>query len=350
MTNEMTLTYQTRLQLNEKQKTILDECAYLFSTVERTLYAEVAKGNTSASCKNDFLKRYSITARQFNACRISLEGKISAYEASRKQAVSSLKQQIAALDKKILGLEKKPSKKFVLHQKKRRVVSLSNRLASLEEDSKQGRVHLCFGGKKLFHAQFHLEKSGFASQKEWKDCWEAKRNGEFFILGSKDETAGNQTCTAHVQKSGLCLRLRLPIALEAKYGKYLEMENVTFAYGHEAILASLNHPDGQALSYRFKKDEKGWRVFVSTALKKINPISQEGYGVIGIDLNTDHIAYVETDRFGNPLERKRFSWVSNGKSKNQLRALTGDLCKTIVNKAKETRKPLVIEKLDFQKK
>jgi IS605 OrfB family transposase len=138
--------------------------------------------------------------------------------------------------------------------------------------------------------------------------------------------------------------------LEIKHGKYLVIENVTFAYGHEAVLASLNNPDGQALSYRFKKDEKGWRVFVSTALKKTDPVSQEGCGAIGIDLNADHIAYVETDRFGNPIERKRLSWISNGKSKNQLRALTGDLCKAIINKAKETNKPLVIEKLDFQKK
>lgn len=350
MTNEMTLTYQTRPMLNEWHQMVLCECACLLNTVERALYAEVAKGKTSASCKNAFLKIYGITARQFNACRVSLEGKIAACKAGQEQAVFSLKQQIASLDKKVRNLEKKPSKRFVLHQKKRRMVNLSNRLASMEEDRKQGRVRLCFGGKKLFRAQFHLEKSGFISQLQWKDAWEAKRNSEFFVLGSKDETAGNQTCTAYVKNGGLCLRLRLPVALEAKYGKYLEIENVAFAYGHEAILASLNHPDGQALSYRFKKDEKGWRVFVSTVLKKMDPISQEGCGVIGIDLNTDHIAYLETDRFGNPLERKSFSWVSNGKSKNQLRAITGDLCKTIINKAKETNKPLVIEKLDFQKK
>jgi IS605 OrfB family transposase len=350
MASEMTLTYQTRLLLNEKQNIILHECACLLSFVERALYAEVAKGKTSASCKNDFLKIYGITARQFNACRVSLEGKISACKTGQEQAIASLKQQLASLDKKIQSLEKKPSKHFVLHQKKRRRVSLSRRLASLEEDRKQGLVHLCFGGKKLFRAQFNLKKNGFSSQQEWKDCWKAKRSSEFFVLGSKDETAGNQTCTAYAKDSSLCLRLRLPVALEAKHGKYLEIENVAFAYGQEAILASLNNPDGQALSYRFKKDEKGWRVFVSTVLKKTDPVSQEGCGAIGIDLNADHIAYIETDRFGNPVERKRLSWVSHGKSRNQLRALTGDLCKTIINKAKEANKPLVIEKLDFQKK
>ncbi len=349
MTNEMTLTYQTRLQLNENQEEVLQSCAYLLSKVERSLYAKVANGeSSSASCKNSFLKIYGITARQFNACRVSLEGKISACKSGQEQAIASLKQQIATLEKNIKCLEKKTSKQFVLHQKKRRKENLSHRLSCLEEDRKQGRVRLCFGSKKLFLAQFYLEKNGFASHQEWKEQWEAKRNSEFFVLGSKDETAGNQTCTASIRNGSLCLRLRLPTALQEKWGKYLEIENVAFAYGHEAILASLNHPEGQALSYRFKKDRKGWRVFVSTALKKVASVSEEQRGVIGIDLNTDHIG--ETDRFGNPVKRKTFSWVSYGRSKNQLKALTGDLCKSLIERAKETKKPIVIEKLDFQKK
>jgi hypothetical protein len=337
MTNEMIVSYQTRLMLDEAQEAILQEYARLLNTVERSLYAEVTKGKTSASCKNAFLKTYGITARQFNACRVSLEGKIAACKVGQAQTIISLKEQITVVDKKVRNLEKKPSKSFILHQKKRRMGILSNRLASLQEDQRKGRVHLCFGGKKLFRAQFHLEKNGFSSQQHWKDSWKAKRNSEFFILGSKDETAGNQTCTAYLKDGGLSLRLRLPLALESKYGKYLEIKKIAFAYGQDAILASLNNPEGQALSYRFKKDEKSWRVFVSTALKKVDPISQEENGVIGIDLNADHIAYIETDRFGNPVGRKRLSWNSNGKSKHQLRAITGDLCKTIISQAKETK-------------
>lgn len=350
MPSEMTLTYQTRLLIGETQEKILHEYAFLLSTVERSLYAEVSKGKSTASCKNAFLKEHGITARQFNGCRVSLEGKMAACQAARGASIISLKQQIASLDKKIHHLQKKPSKRFVLHQKKRRKMHLARRLAALEEDSKQGRSPICFGSRKLFHAQFHLEENGFTSHQEWKAQWEEKRNSEFFVLGSKDETAGNQTCTAYSKEGKFCLRLRLPTALESKYGKYLIIDNVTFAYGHEAILANLNHPEGQAISYRFKKDKKGWRVFVSTALKEVAPVSREGCGVIGIDLNTDHIAYIETDRFGNPVKRKTLSWVSYGKSRNQLRALTGDLCREIINQAKATKKPIVIENLDFQKK
>jgi IS605 OrfB family transposase len=146
------------------------------------------------------------------------------------------------------------------------------------------------------------------------------------------------------------LRLRLPTALELKYGKYLDIDNVTFAYGHSAILASLHDPKGQAISYRFKKDAKGWRAFASTSLEKAPPISREGIGTIGIDLNADHVACIETDRFGNPIKKKVFPWIAYGKTKEQLKAATGDLSKQIIDWAAQSQKPVVLEKLEFHKK
>jgi hypothetical protein len=70
MTSEMTLTYQTRLLLDEKQEEILQKCACLLGSVERALYAEVSKGKKAASCKTDFLKRYKITVSMKHFCVI----------------------------------------------------------------------------------------------------------------------------------------------------------------------------------------------------------------------------------------------------------------------------------------
>ena len=351
MIAEMMLTYQTRFELSNEQDAILQQCACLLSRVERSLFAEVARGKPAASCKNQYLVEYGVTARQFNACRVSLEGKIEACRKGQEHAIDSLKQQIASTDKKIQFLEKKPSKGLILHQKKRRREILRQRLASVEEDFKKRRIRLCFGGKKLFNAQYHLEKNGFASHSEWKDAWQTSRNSEFFVLGSKDESSGNQTCTASLQTNGkLCLRLRLPKDLADKHGKYLHIADVEFAYGHQKILAASNHPEGQAISYRFKSDAKSWRVFASTALQKAECNSQEGIGAIGVDLNANHAACLETDRFGNPIGAKIFSWVSYGKTKGQLKAITGDLCKELVNWAKDNQKTHSHRKTEFPKK
>lgn len=345
---EQLFTYQTRLQLNEETAIIFGEYARLYNQVEHCLFAAMARGKTSTSCKNHFLKQYGITARQFNACRVSVETKVAACQAGQNNAMVSLKEKMTILDRQIEILATKPSKKFILHQKKRRKLCLANRYAKLQNDQAQKKVRLCFGSKKLFRAQFHLPENGFTSHEEWKKAWLESRQHEFFVLGSKDETAGNQTCTGTINENGsLNLRLRLPPALSA-HGKYIHVNHVTFAYGHQAILVSLQ--EGRAISYRFKKDHKSWKVFVSTSLQKPTPISQEGIGVIGIDLNADHIACVETDRFGNLIRKQVFPWISYGKSKDQLKAITAEISKRITEWATETKKPIVMEKLDFQKK
>lgn len=347
----MMLTYQTRLRLDEKGESIFHEYACLLNRVEHSLYVETTKGKTAASCKNAFLKKWNITARQFNACRVSLDGKISSCREHQILRLSSLKEQISQIKKEIKHLEKKTGKELALHQKKRREIRLSHRLKKIEEDIEHKRIQLCFGGKKLFRSQFFLKENGFASHEEWKKAWQNKRKSEFFLLGSKDETAGNQTCKAILQADGtLSLHLRLPRALEALYGKYFEIKHVSFSNGQEAILASLHDTDGQALSYRFKQDEKGWRVFVSTELKKPEVVSKEGIGVIGIDLNSDHVAYAETDRYGNIIDKKTIPFISYGRSKTQAKSIVGEICKEIVERAVQLKKPIVVEKLDFQKK
>lgn len=349
MTETLTLTSQTRHPFDSIQGSILAEYASLHNHVEHSLYAEAARGKAIDKCKSDFLKQFGITARQFNACSVSLKGKIAACREAQKQTIFYLKQKIEHISGQIKHLEKKASKQLAVHQKKRRKEIYIKRLEKAEKDHQQNRIHICFGGKKLFRAQFQLEKNGFNSHQEWKETWEKERNSEFFVLGSKDEAAGNQTCQAHLQENGkFTLTLRLPNALVEKHGKYLRVKDVSFSHGHELICSSLC--DKKALSYRFKKDQKGWRIFVSTDLKKPETASKEGIGVIGIDLNTDHIACVETDRFGNPISKKVFPWNSFGKTKEQLKAATGDICKQIVALAEEAKKPIVIEKLDFQKK
>ena len=193
------------------------------------------------------------------------------------------------------------------------------------------------------------------------------RTSEIFFLGSKDETSGNQTCTASIEEdNSLTLRIRLPDALIDKFGKYLTIPNITLSYGHEEIMASLldcqqrallaqakdssytNY--GEALTYRFKHDKKGWRLFVSTSLPTPQWKTNKETGVIGIDINTDHLALVETDRFGNPICKKTIPLNLYGKTKEQSLALIGDACASVVAHAEQALKPLILEDLDFQKK
>ncbi len=86
--------------------------------------------------------------------------------------------------------------RFTLDQKKRRLHSLKPRLVAARGDHEAGRVRLCFGGKRLFQAQFHLKDNGFADLAAWRTAWRRRRSSQFLCLGSQDETAGNRPAPA----------------------------------------------------------------------------------------------------------------------------------------------------------
>ena len=367
-------TYQTRIaDYGSMNRAVgdaaLDANAELYGRVERKLFAEVAAGRSATSLKSDYLQQHGIPARMFNAVRVSLEGKVASVKEQQKLRVDSLQRRIAQAERQI-ATSSEHGRWEQAHQKKRRLANLRHRLAALEADIAEGRVRLCFGSKRLWRERYHLEANGYASHREWLRNWRDARSDEFFVLGSRDETAGCQLCVAVVTDDGtLTLRLRMPDCLVGQYGKYLVMQGVRFAYGHEPVLAALQsnvdyaayrreHGEkaaratelGQAISYRFKRDAKGWRVFASTRMMDVPVVTDKRHGAIGVDLNADHLAVAETDASGNCLKTWRVPLVTYGKSSHQAEALIGDAVASVVAYAKEVGKPIVIEKLDFRRK
>ena len=163
------------------------------------------------------------------------------------------------------------------------------------------------------------------------DWWES-RDRQFFVLGSRDETAGCQLCVANVVDDGtLSLRLRMPDCLAGEHGRYLVVEGVRFAYGHEVVLTALQanaefaahrrqHGEkaaretdlGEAVSYRFMRDSIGWRVFVTVDAVPAPVVTDWRRGAVGVDLNADHLAVTETDSSGNWLRSWRVPLVTYG--------------------------------------
>ena len=157
------------------------------------------------------------------------------------------------------------------------MANLEYRLKVLETELKAGLVRLCFGSRRLWRRQYDLEANGYATQEAWLADWQDARKGEFFVLGSRDETAGCQLCVAVVADDGsVTLRLRMPASLVGEHGKHVIITGLRFGYGHEELLAALTNNEayaycrrergeksaratdlGQAISYRFKRDAKG---------------------------------------------------------------------------------------------
>ena len=132
------------------------------------------------------------------------------------------------------------------------------------------------------------------------------------------------------------------------------LPGIRFRYGHEQVLAALEsnaeyaafrrrHGEqaarhsglGQAVSYRFKRDGKGWRVFVTTEMMDVPVETDQRRGVIGVDLNADHLAVSETDADGNWLKSWRVALVTYGKTSQQAEALIGDAVVSVVAYARD---------------
>ena len=369
-----TRSYQTRIAGYEGidravGDAALSSYAALYGKVQHKLFAVVAAGGSAVSKKSEYIEEHGIPARLFNAARITLDGKVSAVRESQLLQLDSLRRRVSRAERQVAEAAE-PGRWRQVHEKRRRLANLKFRLSVLAADIVAGRVRLCFGSKKLWRRQYDLEANGYASHEEWLQEWREVRSNEFFVLGSRDETAGCQLCVASVNNDGtLTLRLRMPDGLAELHGKYLVVPNVRFAYGHEKVLAALGsnteyavyrrkHGEkaarattlGQAISYRFKRDAKGWRVFATTELPEVEVTTDRCRGAIGVDLNADHVAVAETDASGNYLKAWRVPLVTYGKSHHQAEALIGDAVAGVVEYARGVGKPLVIEKLDFRQK
>ena len=366
---EMLGTYQTRISSyfgrdRHDGDTALSAYADRFGLIERKLFAAAMSGRSAAGQKNGYVSGYGIPARMFNAVRVSLEGKVSSVREQMQLRRDGLARRVARAERVLDG------RKFEAHHKKRRLDNLRLRLAALDADIAAGKVRLCFGSKRLWRKQYVPKANGYSGHEEWRKDWRDARSNEFFVLGSRDETAGCQMCVASIADDGsLTLRLRIPDCLAEQHGKYLSIEGVRFAYGHEQVLGALqSNADyaarrrcdgeksaratdlGQAISYRFKRDVKGWRVFATTQMMEVPVVTDKRRGAIGVDLNADHLAVVETDASGNCIQAWPVPLVTYGKSKHQAEAVIGDAVAGVVEYARSVGKPIVIEKLDFRQK
>ena len=394
MTDPRTFTYQTRVAVDPDTDAALQAYASLYGHAERCLFADYAAATNTTEAKPAFMRHHGLTSRQYNAIDAGVKGKVTAIKGRRTGLIAESALRIKKAKAVVAKLAKpakatrpgsppsagkglKPQKPaesnavrqarlFALHHKKRRLATLAARHAALVKDDADGRVRIAFGSRKRFQAQFDLTANGIKDHGAWRAEWRNARSSQFMVMGSKDETAGCQGCVATVDAAGaLRLQVRLPDAL-ADMAKYLTITGVRFAYGTENILAALSSSrvvkstlpdgrqirrrDGTALTYRFVRDEKGWRVLVSVAVSAVERVTHRLLGAIGVDLNADHLAVAEIDRHGNIIDFERIDTAVYRKSRDQRSAILGDAACAIARRAKGACKPVVIEKLDFQAK
>jgi len=241
--------------------------------------------------------------------------------------------------------------------------SANNKLSRLLDIEKTGNPHLCFGSNKLFRQQFLIGTNNnltqFKTHEDWYKAWIESRNKSFFLVGSSDETLGNQNCQIkHIEKDIYELTVNVNPKEPKLKDRYITFKIAIHNDKNNLIQQAILNNSGkdkskyQALSYRFYKSNGSYKVFISLDKSKQQPklISSKLIGSIGIDINADHLAISEVDRFGNL--NKSFNLPLNLQDKTSNQSLDNIACavKKITDYAVSKNKPIVIEKLDFTNK
>jgi IS605 OrfB family transposase len=332
------ITAQTRLRLDDATQALLCRYAERFGRELRRLQVLLSKGVRLSNAKRQFIEE-GLTARQFNSVAAVLRGIVASRKSSLEREIHSKTRRARAIEKRLrLSPSRGGYSPQAAHQKKR----VLGRLKNFLEHSRDRKPPITFGGRKLWNAQHHLKENGYASHEEWLKAWREARSGEFFLIGSKDESFGNQSCQFNPHDK--TLRVRLPDAL----GGLLEIPGVSFPY-QGALLERAVH-SGVAVSYRFVRKPKGWYLHATTQASVGELCTNRAWGALGVDVGPDRIGVVETDRAGNPVARKTFPLPLYHKTKTQARALVGEVAVQIGAWAVRCGKPVALEELDFEGK
>ena len=375
----------------------------IYNHLKRMTFTDLyIKKRPLSEIKKEYLLEYGLTGRHFNSIVCDLKTQISSLEETRKEAIKSIEQQIKSLQKYIKrssekikkfkseisaiekykkqvnlcrqGEAKKPflkkelrkkhmgkisqeikDLKYKQHQKKRKFNTLQAKKVVLESRLTRNHLKFCFGGKKLQNAQHHLRENGYSDLYDWKNDWRKHREANSYWIGSHDEIKRNLNAQYDLESNKLRLRL-----LNCMDEKYLELD-VDFPYQKEwlehAILGERDRwvngkitKRGVPVSYRLVVRKKACYVQAIFERPAIDKTTNQEHGAIGIDFNLNHLAIMETDRFGNPINGGSYYFSSEGSHKGRNEAQLSDYLSEIVNKCKNSGKVLVVEDLNFEKK
>jgi hypothetical protein len=161
-----------------------------------------------------------------------------------------------------------------------------------------------------------------------------------FVVGSKDESFGNQVC----QWDGIILKFRVPACLESKFGKYVQTQLGNFDRNINRLPG-----EGSKTWHFYRKDGK-WNAAVQFTPAPVKRVSRHSaYGGIGIDLNPGSIGWAYVDRDGNLKSHGQIP-LQMGLPSGQQDAQIVDACLQLCTLADTLACPIVCEELDFSSK
>ncbi|MFF4013835.1 IS200/IS605 family accessory protein TnpB-related protein [Streptomyces sp. NPDC001843] len=233
--------------------------------------------------------------------------------------------------------------------KSRRLRLLGDRLEHERAKWQAGCVSVVRGGKRLLRARNNLEAANM-TESGWRRRWEAER---WFLQadGESGKRYGNETI--RVSPDGeVSIKLPAPLAhlANASHGRYVLACRVGFRHRGEQWADRICA--NRAVAYRIHYDTgRGrWYMTASWQIPQVQTVPLEAAlatGLVGVDMNADHLAAWRLDAHGNPVGApRRFDYDLTGSASHRDAQVRHALIR-LLHWAERHHLAIAIEDLDF---
>lgn len=268
--------------------------------------------------------------------------------------------------------------KIILENKAERQ---KNRISHLKREIDNNMTKICYGSSSLLKKRNHIHTNDRDKLLRWRKEWNAARYGSMLFCGSSDETMGNSNANITTDgNNGFLLNITVPESLRHKYSFVRVSVPIKIAYYKQEILEHIAYHSGGKKAFQYSKKEKrqakeeGRKLIVPTSSLSVRIMrnvrgdfdvvvglqsslhmkpelkTHEKYGVIGVDINPDHLDVAETDAKGNLIKGWSVPLDLKDKSTKQRKTILSQTTKGIADYALSKGKSIVLEDLDFSKK
>jgi IS605 OrfB family transposase len=201
-----------------------------------------------------------------------------------------------------------PNERF---QKQRRLAARTAELARVEAQLATKRYPVVYGGRRLAGTRHHLDRAGLTVE-GWKTAW-AEARAWFGCAGNTGKPGGNPCLTLTRGAGGawfLTVSVPKPVAEELGVPTRVQLRHpVPLHHRSRELVQRLHDRLAVRLDVGPSTDAKGrMRTFLRvswvrpTAEVATLAVARAG-GVVGVDLNADHLAAATVDIAGNPVGR-----------------------------------------------
>ena len=284
---------------------------------------------------------FGINKRHANGVIASAKGRVSSAIECRAEHLKTLKGKLKSALKWLKSSEKKLNSCSKFYARKNWINSKTGTLLPLSCSLKHKNTnyqHLKF--------QVHHKKRRIYQLTQQIEHLKLKRvrvkvpYWDIFIVGSKDETLGNQVC----QWDGEWLKFRVPYCLENKYGKTIVTKIGNFKRNINRI------PEVGAKTWHFYLKDGLWKAGLQFTPAPVAKVSNSlAYGCIGIDLNPSSVDWAYVDWDGNLKQHGKFK-LQQGLPKGKMKAQLAKISLELAYLATKYKCPIVCEELDFSGK